>query len=523
MLPVRYHGFQGSSLLFARSMTGILFLIFLVSISSFAIAGIPAGEDVYIYNVDVGRFSVVWQVNIPSTCTVKVYNDINGDNEVQGYTRVSNTNASALAQARGLMQVDIKDLPAESAIYYFQTISTEKTTGTNYVWPESGHLFSVTTEPFIPDPPPNNGLLELMIYDHNGINPAAPLENLISDGTVALVDALGNYPVSSDSGGWPQNQSGSRHSVMIDLSKLRLGNDYFDWTSENQDHTITIMCLGGYVPGVGLGQRVLQTIYPQAVLQYSLDHSWYPCLSEFGIYDLDGCGFDSGNQISLEINQSAADSDEDGHDAMVYGGDDCDDNDGSIYPGASEICDGRDNDCDGTPGFDEVDADGDGYMICEDDCDDNDANVYPGAPGKKEGKDNNCNGKIDTDEKKTRVNNVQTWVSYMIYPGLFNGLTGYNYYNPVRLPSFSGFAGNVSPPLAGIPTFGGSTGYGYPAFSWASIFGDFLRGSGVPNPSSAYRLPGFGGLPSYINTYYNPYHFEYQSKYNESIQLFLFQ
>jgi len=523
MLQGRYLGFRSPSLLFTRYMPGLLFLILLVCISSSAIAGIPAGEDVYIYNVGVGRFSVVWQVNIPGTCRVRVCNDINGDNEVQGYTCVSNTNTSALAQARGLMQVDIKDLPAEPAIYYFQTASTEKTTGTNYVWPEAGHLLSVTTEQFIPDTPPNNGLLELMIYDHNGINPAAPLENLISDGAVALVDALGNYPVSSDTGGWPQNQSGSRHSVMIDLSKLRLGNDYFDWTGGSADHTITIMCFGGSVPGVGLGQRVLQTVYPHAILQYSVDHSWYPCLSEFDIYDLDGCGFDSGNQISLEVNQSAADADEDGHDAMVYGGDDCDDNDSSIYPGASEICDGRDNDCDGTPGPDEVDADGDGYMVCEYDCDDSDANVHPGAPGKKEGKDNNCNGKIDPEEKKIIVNNIQSWVPYRIYPGLFNGLTGYNYYNTVRLPYFSGFVGDVSPPSVGMPTFSGSTGYSYPAFSWASIFGDFLQGSGVPNPGSTYHLPGFGGLPSYINTYYNPYHFEYQYKYRDSLQLYLFQ
>ncbi|TVQ90783.1 MAG: hypothetical protein EA397_11560 [Deltaproteobacteria bacterium] len=83
-------------------------------------------------------------------------------------------------------------------------------------------------------------------------------------------------------------------------------------------------------------------------------------------------------------------------------GQDCDDNDANIFPGAPEICDGRFNDCD-APGWDpdgapdeESDLDGDGYVLCEievpldawagsveveggGDCDDNDDTIYPGA------------------------------------------------------------------------------------------------------------------------------------------------
>ena len=61
-----------------------------------------------------------------------------------------------------------------------------------------------------------------------------------------------------------------------------------------------------------------------------------------------------------------------------------------------EICDGIDNDNDGEvdEGFD---RDGDGFTICGGDCNDTDMNVNPDAPELCDGKDNNCNGVIDAD------------------------------------------------------------------------------------------------------------------------------
>jgi len=76
---------------------------------------------------------------------------------------------------------------------------------------------------------------------------------------------------------------------------------------------------------------------------------------------------------------------------------DCDDTDPSTYPGATEVLDGKDNDCDGL--IDEdlgVDADGDGYPVPED-CDDTDPAVHPGAEEVLDGKDNDCDGLIDED------------------------------------------------------------------------------------------------------------------------------
>ncbi|WP_159039972.1 MopE-related protein [Christiangramia fulva] len=95
---------------------------------------------------------------------------------------------------------------------------------------------------------------------------------------------------------------------------------------------------------------------------------------------------------------------------------DCDDNNAAIHPGATEVCDGVDNNCDGqidegvkTTYYADTDNDGygdpgntieacsapSGYVSDNTDCDDNDNTVYPGAPEICDGKDNNCNGQID--------------------------------------------------------------------------------------------------------------------------------
>ncbi|MGA1839818.1 MAG: putative metal-binding motif-containing protein, partial [bacterium] len=74
---------------------------------------------------------------------------------------------------------------------------------------------------------------------------------------------------------------------------------------------------------------------------------------------------------------------------------DCDDSDPNTYPGAAEICDGQDNNCDSSVPVNEVDDDGDSYSECEGDCNDADNTVYPGAPELCDEKDNDCNGTID--------------------------------------------------------------------------------------------------------------------------------
>jgi hypothetical protein len=74
---------------------------------------------------------------------------------------------------------------------------------------------------------------------------------------------------------------------------------------------------------------------------------------------------------------------------------DCDDLDPDRHPGAIELCNGVDDDCDGVMGVGELDVDGDGFLLCEGDCDDQDPGTNPSQAEECDGVDNDCDGVID--------------------------------------------------------------------------------------------------------------------------------
>lgn len=110
--------------------------------------------------------------------------------------------------------------------------------------------------------------------------------------------------------------------------------------------------------------------------------------------DNSGAGIvDAYGAVNYYVPTPPVDNDGDGYTSDI----DCNDNDSSINPGATEICNSVDDDCDGLidEGFD---VDGDGYTSCGGDCNDNDATINPGASETScDGIDNDCDLLIDED------------------------------------------------------------------------------------------------------------------------------
>jgi hypothetical protein len=135
-------------------------------------------------------------------------------------------------------------------------------------------------------------------------------------------------------------------------------------------------------------------------------------LTVFGCRNKDQVNYDSGGLIGPDSQVLDPDLDGDG----VPASEDCDDGDTSSFPGAPELCDGVDNDCDGdiddnVGGTWYADADGDGFgdpetssQSCEpgdgqtadaSDCDDTRADVNLAADELCNGLDDDCDGQTD--------------------------------------------------------------------------------------------------------------------------------
>ncbi|MEC8423891.1 MAG: putative metal-binding motif-containing protein, partial [Myxococcota bacterium] len=141
-----------------------------------------------------------------------------------------------------------------------------------------------------------------------------------------------------------------------------------------------------------------------AQIDEGLASTWYP--------DLDDDGFGDAASPTETCTPD---------DGWVQVGRDCDDTEPAAFPGAVEVCDYIDNDCDGyvdeevtSTFYADVDGDGygsdgvtsaacdlpSGYAAAPGDCDDADFDVFPGAPEFCNDKDDDCDGATDEDDAR---------------------------------------------------------------------------------------------------------------------------
>jgi hypothetical protein len=99
--------------------------------------------------------------------------------------------------------------------------------------------------------------------------------------------------------------------------------------------------------------------------------------------------------ITWKVNVVDGVGDSDGDGCAPAG--DCNENDGAVYPGAPQICDGVNNDCNeaswpSVAATNDGDDDADAFTECSGDCNDTVASIHPGAHEINDGIDNQCPG-----------------------------------------------------------------------------------------------------------------------------------
>lgn len=240
------------------------------------------------------------------------------------------------------------------------------------------------------------------------------------------VDAYAD-PVSVDLGSLPVDGGVLTFEVTIantgtgdgEIADLRLMGDDLTYVALPEDLVLPIAVPAGEVTRVPLTVTALDQLpagyFEQAMsLEVVMDSTWAS----------GGCNGSAPatDQLSVPITfavPDGCDADDDGFRSTLCGGNDCDDTLASVYPGAPEVCDFEDNNCDGSvDGADAIDAsewfadgDGDGYgtgaatLSClapgpafaaaDGDCDDTDASVSPGAREVCNDIDDDCDELVD--------------------------------------------------------------------------------------------------------------------------------
>jgi|LGVF01.1.fsa_nt_gb hypothetical protein len=188
--------------LYVRHKTALMVLSFLLILPAAAYAGVPYVGNVMLTDVTARSFSVIWTSSEAGWPGLNVYDDADGliptaDTVITLQPLKSGNNAiGEMAEDNGVMKTKVAGLKPD-ATYYFQTVTTSKTTSEVTCYPATAPLLSVSTESLVvrtkmcadAEVPFANDLIAVECYLPDGSTPA--------EGTllVATVEGCG-YPVS---------------------------------------------------------------------------------------------------------------------------------------------------------------------------------------------------------------------------------------------------------------------------------------------------------------------------------------
>jgi Putative metal-binding motif len=277
----------------------------------------------------------------------------------------------------------------------------------------SESLFEVVNAPEYPIPPGEKALVTVSFTSEGGNQEIAAL-------TVEITDVINSFTVNLSANSPGSTNNGPPQINILDPTEPKVFYLYQDLyiqarAFDAQQPNIGLYCtLESFQHGVAIGDQLglieQNTSDPvTSILEFNIEIDDSDFADAPGLHTLTICCTDVFNTtacetlvVSIDTGISTMDDDGDGY-AEDDG--DCADGDATVYPGAIELADNIDNDCDSVVDEDTdfSDDDGDGYCegpTCSDgsqpgDCHDDDPLINPGALETANFYDDNCDGTID--------------------------------------------------------------------------------------------------------------------------------
>ncbi len=216
------------------------------------------------------------------------------------------------------------------------------------------------------------------------------------DNTSIAIDSVNNVHISSNNGGdlrYTTNASGSWVTTTIDSTGIGFWGTSIAIGSNNKVHI-------SYDDAINIDLKYATNTSGSWVTTTIDSPGWIGLYTSIAVDSMNNVHIsyydDTNDDLKYAVNIPPVDNDNDGYPSDV----DCDDNDPTVNPGATEICDGIDNNCDGNIDegvlntyYQDADSDGygnpavstqactqpSGYVTDNIDCDDANSAVNPGA------------------------------------------------------------------------------------------------------------------------------------------------